>query len=216
MANPSNVKSGNWDFRLCGAESKVGVVLVHEIFGLDEYIESIASKLAEQGIWAAAVDLYRGKYASSLEEGFKLRSSLSENEVLDALKSGLGLLRGRIGDNAKVGSMGFCMGGGFALLGACNLEYDFCVDYYGLIEDTDRVQGLKGPVQVILGSEDERITPWALQRLLPAAVKQKKRIDLHLYPNVGHAFHRPNWEGYNREAAGDAWSKTVRFLSQFK
>lgn len=212
----TKVTSGGWDFRLHPASSKVGVVLVHEIFGFDQYADSVAAQLAQAGFSVAAVDLYRGKLASSLEEGFKLRSALKEQEVLDALGSGLQLLVQKIGQDAKVGSMGFCMGGAFALLGACNLNMAFCVDYYGMIENVEQVKGAKGPVQLMLASEDERVTPWAYQHFLPAATKYKKRVDVHLYPNAQHAFHRPNWEGHNAEAAKDAWGKTLTFISQFR
>ncbi|MGA8905725.1 MAG: dienelactone hydrolase family protein [Candidatus Bathyarchaeia archaeon] len=212
----TKVTSGGWDFRLHPASSKVGVVLVHEIFGFDQYADSVAAQLAQAGFSVAAVDLYRGKLASSLEEGFKLRSALKEQEVLDALGSGLQLLVQKIGQDAKVGSMGFCMGGAFALLGACNLNMAFCVDYYGMVENVEQVKGAKGTVQLMLASEDERVTPWAYQHFLPAATKYKKRVDVHLYPNAQHAFHRPNWEGHNAEAAKDAWGKTLTFISQFK
>ena len=174
------------------------------------------SELSKSGHWAAAVDIYRGKRLGTLEEGFKIREELSKDEILDALGNGLKLLREQIGNNARIGTMGFCMGGGFALLGACNLEFDFCIDYYGMTQKTEEVAGLKGPVQLLLGSEDERINPWAFQNFLPAAMKYKKRVDLHLYPNARHAFHRPNWEGHSPEAARDAWSKTLQFLSHLK
>jgi carboxymethylenebutenolidase len=205
---------GGWGLRFYRGSSSIGVVLVHEVFGFDEYIGSVGSALSKEGFSTAAVDLYRGKYASSLEEGMKLRASLKEKEVLEALNSGVRLLREKVGPTTRVGSMGFCMGGGFSLLGACNLDMDFCIDYYGMIGNVEQVKNLNGPVQLMLASEDQRITPWAFEHFLPTATKYKKRVDVHLYPNVGHAFHRPNWEGHNAEAAKDAWSKTVSFLSQ--
>jgi carboxymethylenebutenolidase len=208
--------SGDWEFLLHSGDSNIGIVLVHEILGLDGYIASVAGQLAKAGVWAAAVDLYHGKHAPNLEEAFKLRQSLTEPQALDCLESGARMLRGKIGGDAKVGTMGFCMGGGFALLGACNLNLDFCVDYYGLIENVDNTKGLRGPVLMMLGSDDERVTPWAFAKFLPAAMKYKKRVDVHLYPNAKHAFHRPDWEGHNPEAAKDAWAKTLAFLSQFK
>jgi carboxymethylenebutenolidase len=214
-AHSTKVIECGWDFNVHSSTSNVGLVVVHEIFGRDEYVESVASKLAEAGFWAATVDLYRGKYAASLEEGFKLRAAVTDADVGSALGSGLQLLSGKIGSEAKVGSMGFCMGGGFALLGACKLKMDFCVDYYGSIENVELVRGLKGPVLLVLASEDERVTPWAYQQFLPAATKFKKRVDVHLYPNARHAFHRPNWEGHNADAAKDAWAKTIGFVSQF-
>jgi carboxymethylenebutenolidase len=210
------VKQGEWDFRLHRGSTRVGIVLVHEIYGLDDYIESVASELSHNGIWAAGVDLFKGELATSLEEGFKLRQSLQEKDVLDALRAGHQLLTDHVGKDAKVGSMGFCMGGSFALLGACNLPLSFCVDYYGMIEDAGQLKGVSGPIQLILGSEDERVTPWAYQQFLPAAMKHKIRADIQLYPRARHAFHRPAWEGHNAEAAADAWFRTLQFLSQFK
>jgi carboxymethylenebutenolidase len=216
MAQQAKTRMGEWDFLLHAGTANAGLVLVHEIYGLDDYIDSVARKFSKEGYWVAAVDLFRGTRCSSLEEGFKIRSQLKEKDVLDALQSGLRLLKSKMSANARIGSMGFCMGGGYALLGACNLDFSFCVDYYGMIEDADEVKGVKGPIVLMLGSEDERVTPWAFQHLLPAAVKHKKRIDVHLYPNARHAFHRPNWEGHNAQAASDAWEKTLVFLSQFK
>ncbi len=215
-AQSSKVKFGNWEFRLHPSNSNVGVVLVHEIFGLDDYIESVAVELTRAGFWVAAVDLYGGRYAASLEEAFRLRASFKDQEVIDAIGSGLKLLSEKIGGAAKVGSMGFCMGGGFALLGACNLNMTFCADYYGMMEDVEQVKGAKGSIQLVLASEDERVTPWAYQHFLPAATRYKKRVDVYLYPNARHAFHRPNWDGHNPEAAKDAWAKALGFISQFK
>lgn len=203
----SMVQYNGWSFFLASGESDVGVVLVHQIHGLDDYIKSVSTKLAAAGFSAAAADL---------QEGMKLREAVTREELLSAFESGMNLLMDRTGAGVKVGSMGFCMGGGFALQGACDLDMKFCVDYYGMINDVEEVKGLRGPVLLILGSDDERVTPWAFQAFLPSAVKYKKRVDVHLYPNARHAFHDPGWEGYNPQAAEDAWKKTLLFLSQFK
>ena len=210
------LKFGGWDFFLGEGRTLVGVVLVHEIFGFNDYVKSVASEFSKNGYWAAAVDIFRGTKPQTVEEGRKTRESLTNTEVLDALGNGLKLLRERIGGKARVGTMGFCMGGGFALLGACNLEFDFCINYYGIVQDIEEVEGLKCPVQLVLGSEDERVNTWAFQSFLPTAMKFNKRVDLHLYPNAKHAFHRPDWDGHNPEAAKDAWSKTLQFLSRFQ
>jgi len=210
------LKIGGWEFFLEEGKTPVGVVLVHEIFGFNDYMKSVASEFSRSGYWAVAVDIFRGKKPATLEKGRKIRESLTKEEVLDGLGIGLKLLRERIGGKARVGTMGFCMGGGFALLGACNLEFDFCVSYYGIVQKIEEVEGLKCPIQLVLGSEDERVNTWAFQSFLPAALKFKKRVDVHLYPNARHAFHRPDWEGHDPEAAKDAWEKTLLFLSQFK
>ena len=207
-------ESGGWRFFLARGEGRAGVVLIHEIFGHTPYAESVASGLASRGFSTAAIDLYRGQKASTIEEGFRLRSSVTRESLLEGVSRGATLLR-EVAGSKSVGTMGFCMGGGFALQAACNLPLDFCVDYYGSIENEEDVAGLKCPVLLILGEDDERVTPWALQKFLPVATRNKKRVEVQLYPNARHAFHRPGWEGHNPAAAEDAWDKTLRFLSAF-
>ncbi len=210
------LKHGEWEFYLSEGKAQVGVVLVHEIFGLNDYIRSVAREFSKNGYWAVAVDLFRGKTPTTVEEGRKIRESLSNAEVLDAMWNGLELLKEKAGRSVKVGTMGFCMGGGFALLASSKLGFDFCVDYYGLVQNVEEIEQLKGPVQLVLAGEDERVNTWAFQSFLPTAVKHKKRVDVHLYPNARHGFHRPNWEGNHPEAAKNAWSKTLQFLSSFR
>jgi carboxymethylenebutenolidase len=207
------VESGGWEFTIFSGRLPLGIVLVHEIRGVDEYALSVGKKLSNQGYWVALPDLFRGRIASSVEEGRKFKDALTREEALDAMSQGLKILQEKTGGH-RIGTMGFCMGGGFALLGASNLKTDFCVDYYGMMEDPKEVEGLDGPLLLMLGSEDKHVTPWALNSLLPAMVEHRKRADVHLYPNAGHAFHRPDWPGHEPVAAKDAWSKTIRFLSE--
>jgi carboxymethylenebutenolidase len=203
-----------WDFFVARGSKPTGLVLIHEIFGYNPYIETVAKDLATAGFTTAAIDLFRGNKASNLEEGFKLRSEVTNDKLADGIAKGLELVR-RGSGVTKVGTMGFCMGGGFALQAACDLGLGFCIDYYGMILNEQDASKLDGPVLLVLASEDERVTPWAFQKFLPAAMKYKKRVEVQLYPNARHAFHRPDWEGHNPEASKDAWDKTIRFLSQF-
>ena len=195
-------------------EKKVGLVVFHEIFGYSEYVEDVARSLASGGYSAAAIDVFRGGRARSLEEGAKLREAVTRDRLRHGASAGVEVLK-QAGAR-KVGTIGFCMGGGFALQAACDLGLDLCVDYYGQVPDAEDASNLRGPMLLILGSDDTRVTPWAFERLLPAAAKHKKRVEVQLYPNARHAFHRPGWEGHNPEAAADAWRKTLGFLSQFE
>ena len=205
--------NGGWDFFVAQGKGRVGLVLIHEIFGYNDYIETVARDLASAGFTTAAIDLFRGKKATTIEEGFRLRTGVTKEKLAEGVSKGVELIR-RDSGARKVGTMGFCMGGGFALQAACDLGLAFCVDYYGMMESEQDASKLAGPVLMILASEDERVTPWAFQKFLPAAVKYKKRVEVQLYPNARHAFHRPGWEGHNPEATKDAWDKTTRFLSQ--
>ena len=199
---------------LSGTIGTLGVVLVHDIYGRGPYIRSVAEALRAVGIPSAAVDLFGGKVPTTLEEGMGLAGTVTDEGVLDALEEGRVALGARLTGPARVGTLGFCMGGGYALLGACHLPFDFAVDFYGKIDRAEEVAGLRGPVLVLLGSEDERITPWALEELLPAANRAKKRVSVELYPGVRHAYHRPGWEGHDPRAAAETWRRTLAFLSE--
>jgi carboxymethylenebutenolidase len=195
-----------------GEKGALGVVVVHEVFGRDDYITSVARALGAAGFPAATVDLYDGKYAASLEEAFRLRGALTPDDVLTKMEDARAAVQRRLVPHARVGTLGFCMGGGYALLAACHRRFAFAVDFYGRIERAEDVLGLGGPVLLLLASEDERITPWAFAELLPAARAARKRVSVELYPNVRHAFHRPGGEGYSKEAAAQAWKRTLAFL----
>ncbi len=197
-----------------GTKGSVGVVVIHEVFGRDDYVRSVGEALAAAGCPAAVVDLYGGEYGKTLEDAFALRGKLTENGVLEALEVGREAVVRRLIPHAKVGTLGFCMGGGYALFGACRRRFDFAVDYYGRIERADDVEGLAGPVLLLLASEDERITPWAFSELLPTAVRLKKRFSVELYPGVRHGFHRPGRELHDPAAADHAWKRTLSFLEE--
>lgn len=201
---------------LFGTGGTLGVVLVHDIYGRSPYIRSVAEALAAVGIPSAAVDLFQGKVPATREEGMQLAAAVTEEGALAVLEEARVALASRLTGPIRVGTLGFCMGGGYALLGACHRPFDFGVDFYGKIASVDAVAGLRGPVLLILGSEDDRITPWALKELLPAANRAKKRVSVELFPGVGHAFHRPGWEGHDPRAAGEAWRRTIAFLSELR
>jgi carboxymethylenebutenolidase len=201
---------------LTGEDGTLGVVLVHDIFGPGPYLRSVAEALAAAGVASATVDLFGGTLPATVEEGRAVASTLTDAAVLDALEEARTAVSARLSGPARVGTLGFCMGGGYALLGACHRPFDFAVNFYGRIARADDVEGLRGPVLVILGSEDERITPWAIGELLPAANRAKKRVSVELYPGVRHAFHRPGGPNYDPRAASDAWRRTMAFLAEVR
>jgi carboxymethylenebutenolidase len=203
-----------WSFDVFGESGLVGVVLVHDIYGPDAHIRSVGESLGRDGYPTAVVDLFQGHLPKDIPEGMALRQALRDESVLEALETGREVLRRHAGEATKIGTWGFCMGGGYALLGACHRPFDFAIDFYGRIDSVDDVQGLKGPLLLVLAAEDERVTPWALTELLPAAMRAHKRVQLHLYPNVRHAFHRPKGETYNALAALDAERRVRDFLRE--
>jgi carboxymethylenebutenolidase len=197
-----------------GEKGALGVVVVHEVFGRDDYIASVARDLGAAGFPAATVDLYDGRRATTLEQAFELRDGLTNDEVLDKMEAARAAVQRRLVPRARVGTLGFCMGGGYALLAACHRRFAFAIDYYGRIERAADIEGMDGPLLCLLASDDDRVTPWAFAELLPAARAAHKRVSVELYPNVRHAFHRPGWEGHHPETAAIAWRRTLGFLTE--
>jgi carboxymethylenebutenolidase len=192
----------------------IGIVMVHDITGLDEANLGLARRLNQEGFWVAPVDLFGGKTAKGLEEGMKLRAQLTREQTVEGLRSGFDRLRKAMGAGARIGALGFCMGGGAALQGACVVPFAFCVDYYGRIDQAEEVKGLAGPLLFIAASEDARLNPWLFGELLPKLGEHRKRVQVQLYPGVGHAFHREGWPPYDAEAAEDAWKRMVAFARE--
>ena len=193
----------------------VGLVLVHDITGVDAANLEMADKFAAAGLWVAAVDLFQGHTAPNLEGGMKLRAGLTPEHTIAVLRAGLERLRAEMGPDARIGSLGFCMGGGAALVAVRVAAFAFCVDYYGRIDNTDDVKGLRGPLLLILASEDDRINTWACAEVMPNLDEHRKRVEVQIYPGVGHAFHRQGWAPYNEAAAQDALARAVAFCQTF-
>jgi carboxymethylenebutenolidase len=214
---------GDWPIEVRKGRTSTGVVFVHDITGLDKTNLYFADKLASEGFWCAAVDLFRGERPADVAGGMALRQKLTPPDLREALRAGYDRLRQEMGPAARIGSMGFCMGGGAALEGACHVPFDFCVDYYGTIANVEDVKGLKGPLLLILASEDDRVNPWAYGQLLPKLDEARKRVRVELYPAVIHPFHRPDWitapfpggpRSYDEAAANDAWRRATAFIAE--
>lgn len=109
------------------------VIVIQEIFGLVDHIKDVANRRAREGHVALAVDLFEGKTISKLEEGRSLREKLTKERILADLDGGFNFLKTlSYVDPKRIGSIGFCMGGGFLLLLAChNRELAAAVVFYG-------------------------------------------------------------------------------------
>jgi len=197
-----------------GARGSVGVVVVHGIHGRDDYVRSVGRDLAAAGFPAAVVDLYGGAVGATMEEALALRAKLSDERVLETLEAGREAVARKLIPHARVGTLGFSVGGGYALFGASRRRFGFAIDFYGKLERADDLDGLAGPALVILAGDDDPVTPWAFSELLPAAARLKKRVTVEVYPGAKHGFHRPGRPVSHPEAAADAWKRTLAFLAE--
>jgi len=197
-----------------------GVLLFHEFWGLNNQIKMTAEKLhAETGFGVIAVDLYGGKVYTDPKEASTAMRDLNEGEankqITDTILAILEKDKHILGESVEnIGTLGYCMGGGFSLETALNDEtaVKACVMYYGHPEqDQTRLSRLQAPLLGFFGTQDKGITP-ALVDQFKADLKTDGK-DAHIYSyDAPHGFANPSNPKFNKEATADSWKKTVSFL----
>jgi dienelactone hydrolase len=127
-------------------------------------------------------------------------------------------LNGWVKDQDRVGAIGWCMGGRYSLqLATVEPALAAAVAYYGAPPtDTAAIAAIQAPVLGSFGAEDKGPTPDQALAFEQAMRKAGKTIDVKVYPGAGHAFANVNnpWGGYRKEAAEDAWARTIAFLAK--
>ena len=196
-----------------------GVVVIHEWWGLDNWVKDQARALAREGYAALAVDLYRGKVTDKQEEAHQLMSGMPQDRAMRDLKAAVAFLKARKDVRAdRIGSIGWCMGGKFSLLLATEEPtLAAAVAYYGAPPtDPAAIARIKAPVLGNFGGEDKGPSPEQVKAFESAMTKAGKTVDVKIYPGAGHAFANVNnpWKGYRADAAKDAWARTVAFFAR--
>ncbi len=193
-----------------------GIIVIHEWWGLNDWIKEEASKLSDQGYVTLAIDLYRGKVATTPDEAHEIMRGVPEDRANRDLKAAYEYLASQ--SNVKkdrIGAIGWCMGGGYSLDVAL-LEPDLAADvinYGHLVTDPNEIKKINAPILGLFGGQDRGITPDDVNKFKAEMEKQGKKIDVTIYPDAGHAFENPNnKDGYRPKDAQDAWNKTVAFF----
>jgi len=192
------------------------LIVIHEWWGLNDWVKQQTEKLAEQGYIALAVDLFRGKAAADPDEAHELMRGLPQDRAIRDLQSGFVYLAMRkdVLPN-RIGSIGWCMGGGLSLQLAIHTpRLAACVVNYGsLPTDPNDIQQIIAPVLGSFGAEDRGITPADVAAFEKTMKGLNRRIDVKIYDGAGHGFENPNnATAYRPEAAADAWARTLAFL----
>jgi carboxymethylenebutenolidase len=206
LALPSNVRRHR------------AIIVIHEWWGLNEWVKEQAEKLATNGYVTLAVDLYRGKVATDRSEARKLKRGLRQEQAIGDLRAAFNYLVGRPDVDPKhIGSLGWSMGGGLAVQFAIHEpRLAACVVNYGPVPtNAADIRQIDIPVLGIFGALD-RVIPLDKVRAFEKCMKAAgKRVDIEVYDSAGHSFENPSSRrGYRPKAAADAWSKTLKFFGQ--
>ena len=204
-------------------KDKAGVVIViHEIFGLSDWIRAVADQLAREGFIAVAPDLISGHgpggggtdAAGSRDDVVKLIRELKPDEVTGRLNAVREWAIKLPAANGKSATIGFCWGGGQSFAyAAAQPALNAAVVYYGVSPDAPALAKIQAPVLGLYGGDDARV-----DATIPPAEAEMKKLgktyEPHLYEGAGHGFLRGQSErnGANLKAAQAAWPLTVTFL----
>jgi len=194
-----------------------GIVVIHEWWGLNDWVKEQAAKLAGEGYAALAIDLYRGKVATTADEAHEIMRGVPEDRAKRDLQAAYEFLSSQPNVKAdRIGAIGWCMGGGYALdlaLEQPKLAADV-INYGHLATDPAAISRINAPILGLFGALDRGITPDDVKAFGATMDKAGKKIDVTIYPDAGHAFENPNnKDGYRAADAADAWNKTVNFLA---
>ncbi len=197
------------------------VLVIHEVFGLNDHIKSIADRLAREGYNALAPNLFvraaepPPKDASDIPALRKAVSSIPNDVAIKDMQAGLDYMKTIKGLRPRFASIGFCMGGGFSYqLATHTHDLAGAAIFYGKTP-IELVPQVSCPLLGSFGALDNGIPPEKLKEFEDALQKSGKQIDLKIYPNAKHGFFndtRP--QAYNAEAAADAWQRTLKFFRE--
>ncbi len=215
---PSNGGTAHGYLAVPASGSGPGVVVIQEWWGLTNHIADVTNRLAAEGFVALAPDLYGGSTTHDSEEAGRLMQELPVDQAARDLSGAVDHLLGHEAvTSAKVGAVGFCMGGGFVLVLAAQQgdKVGAAVPFYGVLkEDYPDFSGLTAPLLGHFGQQDDFASPEAV-RSLAERIEAESGVkpEFHFYP-AGHAFFNDeNHLGtYDAEQAQIAWNRTLEFL----
>ena len=198
-----------------------GVVVVHDVLGFNDDVKQIAGRFASAGYVAIVPNMYsRGGALRCVRGVFKALSS-GHGPAFDDIEAARKLIAGRGDCTGRIGVVGFCMGGGFALLAAPR-GFQASAPYYGLVpKDLALIEGAC-PVVASFGAKDPSLKG-AAGRLEEALTRLDVPPEVKEYPEAGHSFAnrlpaaalaRVLGFGYHHESSEDAWRRVLAFFRQ--
>ncbi|MEO7453136.1 MAG: dienelactone hydrolase family protein [Fimbriimonadales bacterium] len=201
--------------------NNVAVIMIHEWWGLNDYIKREAERLhIATGYAVLAVDMYDGKVATSSEQAGEFVRAVKDERSHAILKS---LIEGARGGGVtgkpatKIGTIGYCFGGGWSFQAALKngALVDACVLYYGMPEtDASKLSTLSAPVLGVFGKKDARLGPELVGKFAQAMATATKPLDIRMYDAV-HAFANPSNPNYDKVSADKAWAETLAFFGRY-
>lgn len=194
-----------------------GVVVIQEIFGVNDVMREITDSFAEAGYMALCPDLFWRQEPEiqltdqSEEEwarAFELFNGFDLDKGVQDLDITIETLRGLDGCSDKVGTVGFCLGGRLAYLTATRTKADAAVGYYGVMLTEHLKETINAPLVLHVATEDEFMAK-EQQDELQAGLAGNEKVVIYVYEGQGHAFARAGGEHFDQASADAAGERTL-------
>jgi len=206
------------------ADKAPAVVVIQEIFGVNQVMRDITDGLAGQGYLAICPDLFwriepdidiTDKSEAEWKRAFGLFNAFDVDSGVRDIQATIKAIRADAQCNGKVGAVGFCLGGLLAFLTATRTDVDAAVSYYGVgIENRiPEAEKLAEPLLLHIAEEDQFV-PKDAQAMILRELKNHPQIEIHTYPGRNHAFARDGGEHYDEADARLAGSRTLQFFKR--
>lgn len=201
-----------------------GIIVIQEIFGVNENMRKIARSYAQAGYVAIVPDLFwrqepnvqlEPASETDLAKAFAFYEGFSADEGVADLVATLRILRDLPNCTGKIGSVGFCLGGKLAFLMATRSAANCNVSYYGVgIENYfDEIDCIEKPL-ILHMAEGDQFVPPETQASIRQELRGNDLVTVYTYPQVDHGFARVGYRQYDRGAAELANGRTMAFLEQ--
>ena len=207
-------KQVNAAFAPAAREGRPSILLIHEWWGLNDQIKTMAAAFAAEGYNALAVDLYGGKAAADgdREAARSLMLAVNPATARATLGAWINWLMSRDGASDKIATCGWCFGGAWSLNTSLLRPVDATVVYYGdVARDAKALSALKGPVLGHFATQDGYINADMVSSFVAAMNEAAKDYEIHWY-EADHAFANPTSARYDEGDAALAWTRTLDFL----
>ena len=188
------------------------VMLVHEWWGLNDQIKSVAAALADEGYLALAIDLYDGNVTADPAVARELATGVRPQAATDTCASWVGWLRDHKDGTGKVGTVGWCFGGRWSLNASLAAPVEATVVYYGNVKRTrEQLAALAGPVLGHFATRDRWINQAMVEGFEAEMAAAGKSVLNHWY-EADHGFANPTSARYDEEDAALSWQRTLAFF----
>jgi len=201
-----------------------GLVVIQEIFGVNDVMRGLCDGYAAAGYTAICPDLFwrqqpgiqiTDKSKAEWDQAMSLMKGMDQDKAVDDLKATLAAVRKHPGCSGRAGAVGFCLGGRLAFMMATRSDANCSVSYYGVMLDSilGEARNIKNPLLMHIAEKDQYVPP-DVQIKIKEALRTNSKVTMYTYKGADHAFARVGGVHFDADAAKMAGERTQEFFKR--